>query len=208
LTAQALQCKVVFALHGKANWEAIIMDANNAHDTIQEVGRVQRRTRASLDGLWFPLVLFGVLTILSAGVVAVLDEAALALYWLVAGIGGGAACAWHAWRQEQSTGVGRSGTPYAVTAGLLIVGALGMGALGSGDLQIAGPPLAISLAYLVFAYLERSVALAVTAIALGVLAVTLTLSDVAQPTLWLAVGYGTAFLAFGLVARRRPAAGR
>ncbi len=177
------------------------MDSQTARTTLDEVDRLRSDARHRLDHAWFPLILFGLLTLASAGVVALFGESALGLFWLVAGVGGGIACGWHAQRTEERRGLSRPGLPYVLLAGVLLVSALLLGAFGTGAVQVAGPPLVVAVAYLGFAVLERSVAIAVTAAFLGAATIAIAVIDVAEPTIWLALLFGVAFTTLGVIRR-------
>lgn len=146
------------------------MDRESAEAALRQVESLRMRTRSDLRVTWFPLTLFGIATLLSAIPVALWGGDALAVYWLVAGLGGGAATAWYYHQHELETGLVDRAFPYVVTAVVLFISAfvLGMigGMIGNLTLAYAGPPIAIALGYLVFSWLERRLSLAVVSLVL------------------------------------------
>jgi len=62
--------------------------ARQAAEALDEIARLRGRTRRSLGVPWFPLVCFGVLTMLCAPLIAGAGPAALIPLWLVAGAAG------------------------------------------------------------------------------------------------------------------------
>ncbi len=64
------------------------MDHHLAAETLQRVGDVRRRARSDLLAFWFPLVVFGCITLVSAAVVGFFGGEALAFYWPIAGTAG------------------------------------------------------------------------------------------------------------------------
>ncbi len=106
---------------------------------------------------------------------------------------------------DLSAGVTRAARPYVITSGCLVAAcfALGFGGGFAGAPVIAnyGPPLAVAVAYVVFAWLERSVALALVALSLGVLTAVLALAELANGRQLLALAYGASFVILGLLAR-------
>lgn len=146
------------------------LDREKAIQTVEKLELLKETTRTNLRGAWFPLVLFGLLTLLSAVVLAIWGGPALGPFWSVAGIGGGIVTGAFYRRRELKIGVTDAAAPYLITAAALFVAAFGLGMVGgiSGNdtLAFAGPPIAIALAYLVFAYLENQTSLALVSLAL------------------------------------------
>lgn len=128
----------------------------------------------------------------------------MGLFWLAAAPAGFAAVARHYRRRELDAGVASSPRAYVVTSCLLIGAcfALGFGGGIGGEPDIArfGPPLAIALAYVAFAWLERS---ALLACSLGGLTLALAFSEVTDVSQILAAAYGASFLFVGVIARTR-----
>jgi hypothetical protein len=86
------------------------MDAKNAREALLYGDHLRRRARRDVGIAWFPLVLFGTLTLASVAVARPASEAQT--YWLIAGPLGGAAVGLHAYRRGGSgaSKVGLSGT--------------------------------------------------------------------------------------------------
>lgn len=182
--------------------------ANNpraAAQTLGELRAIQGDTRRRLQSFWFPLLVFGALLIASAPFFALLGGSAVALYWLVAAPSGWLAVRRHYRHHALEVGLMGAKRVYEVIGWTLIVACFGLGFAGgiSGVEEIAlfGPPLAIALAYLALAAVEHSTTLAVLAVALGGLSVSLLVADAANPGPILAITYGTGFVAVGLLAR-------
>ena len=178
---------------------------------IGEVDRVRRNTRARASVMWFPLLLFGVLTLVSALVIGWYGGQALGPYWMVAGPAGGVATGIVAWRRGSRVGAVVPAGPYLVVAVFILVGASIAGwagdALGVHLLSAAGPSLVVSFGYLLFARLERSRALTGVAAGLMVATVAMLSTRIAPEPMaaTLAVIHGTVFVATGLALRgHRP----
>lgn len=188
------------------------MNANyssQAGDLLDEVARVRHATRTTLRGLWFPLVLFGALSCVSAVVSWGFGGASLGVYWAVAAPLGSAVTGVFYHRQERRVGLevppGRwMFGVVVILVGAFATGALG-GALGAERVSAAGPPLFVSLGYLIFARIERSAPLAIIAAALGGLTVAVAVSGVSADTVAsvLAAAYGVVFLTTGIVLQRQ-----
>lgn len=182
--------------------------ATDATDTLlNDVERLRRRTRADLRATWFPLVLFGVLSMASAAVAWRFGPSALGLFWAMAAPVGSVATGVYYSRREHRMGLEAPVAPYVIVAGVIIVGAFvtgGLGgALGATAVSVFGPPLWISAGYLLFARLARSRGLAAVAVALATLTVATGVAKM-QPdqAAWiLSLAYGAAFLVTGLVFR-------
>lgn len=184
------------------------VQVREAADTLAEVALLQRRARTDLTSLWFPLTLFGALT-LSGGVVALLAGAhALGSYWAVAGPLGGIATGVHSWRRERELGLEGPALPYVLTGAAILLGCFVTGGLGAASARYvvaaAGPPLVVAAGLLMFAWLERSRVLAVlasglAAVCLGLVAAGL---DAQAISVVAALVSGAGLLATGLLARR------
>lgn len=183
------------------------MKATEAARTLQDIERLQSKTRADLRSFWFPLVLFGTLSLLAAGVVMVAGGPVQGIFWMVAGPGGGALTAWHYSRRERRLGVRGPAAPFIMVGIGIMAGAFGAGALGSmlgADIVSAvGPPVMVSIGYLVFAWLERSPLLAACAAGLGALAVGLGVINPGpeHAALILALAFGIVLLTTGAFLR-------
>jgi len=182
---------------------------DEAAQMLDSVRDTRAATRGQLRSYWFALIVFGVLTMLSAPFFSIWEGAAVALFWLVAAPAGTFAVARQQRAQTQAAGAHRAARPYMITAAALIAACFALGVTGGAmderDLANFGPPLAVSAAYLVFAWLERSIALAMLATGLAALTIAFAAGDVEHAAQILALTYGASFLTLGLIARaRRP----
>lgn len=169
---------------------------------LHHVRSLQERTRHDLSSFWFPLVVFGVLTLVSVPFAVPDDGVAIAVFWAIAGPGGGAATGWYYHSLEQRLGVSRSGAPFVVTGGALIVAAFVLPAVTTGALQEVVSAFAVGAAYLVFAWLNRSPVLAVLGVVVMAIPGATLLAGMARPGPLVAATTGAVMLATGLVARR------
>lgn len=180
---------------------------DEAARTLAGIRSTRERTRSDLSSFWYPLVLFGVLTMLSTPFFWLWDGSGVGLFWLVAAPAGTAAVSRHYRRRAFSTGVTRSPRAYVITAYGLIGACFGLGFGGgiAGQTDIAGfgPPLAIAVAYVIYAWLEDSPLLALVACLLGGLTIALATADVTDAPQILALAYGLSFVSVGLLMRTR-----
>ncbi|MFN2502852.1 MAG: hypothetical protein ABR540_01215 [Acidimicrobiales bacterium] len=181
------------------------MNKQEAADTLRHLESVQDQTRGELQAFWFPLVVFGALTLASAPFGLTGSGGAVGLFWAFAGPAGGAAVGWYYHSREQRLGVARSAVPYVITAAALLVAAFVLPALTRGDLREVVSCFAVAAAYLVFARLDRSVALAAVALVLAAVPAIALATGVERPGVVTAVISGAIFLATGLVFRRQAA---
>lgn len=181
------------------------MKQEQAAELLREVRILRQRTRESLWGLWFSCVVFGVLSVASAGVALTLPSPAMGAYWLGAVPLGMILIGRHQRRSGEKFGFEPGAIPrVAVTAvavivvGCAVTGGLG-GALGADRLAAMGPPLCVSAGYLIFARMFRDATFGILAAILGLLAVVLglTLTPVTA-TAVLAFLYGATFIVTGL----------
>jgi len=172
---------------------------------LDEVDRVRRGTRTALHGMWFPLVVFGSLTCLGAGVSWQLGGASLAVYWAVAAPVGSVATGIFYSREQRRVGIEMPSWHWMVGVAVIIVGAFSTGTLGgmlgAEMVSAVGPPLSVSLGYLIFAWIERSPVLATIAVALATLTLAMAISEASPTTVAtvLAATYGLVFLVTGLL---------
>ncbi len=185
------------------------MEYQLAAETVDRVQHVRRSARWDLRAFWFPLVLFGFITIVGGAVVAGAGSEALDLYWPVLGTVGGVLTGWYYHRREHVLGLKGPSAPDVATAVAMMVGAMLAGVLGSqygsGLAGAVGPTMVVAAGYLVFARLERSavlVALAAVMLALAV-GVASRGMDPEPATVVLALTTGTASLLTGLAHRPR-----
>ena len=183
------------------------MGPHGAADTLQAIERVRAETRANLRTFWFPLLVFGSLTLASAAAIVLAGPAAVGVYWSVAAPLGVVVTFRYYHRREQGLGLEARPAPYVATAIGMMVGCFLAGALGdqlvSSVTAMLGPNLLVSAGYLVFAYLDRSLPLAGVAIVLAgtALALQATGLDAEQVGVALALGYGGASVGLGLAYR-------
>ncbi|HXY72705.1 MAG TPA: hypothetical protein VEM41_09185 [Actinomycetota bacterium] len=162
------------------------MQAGDAMEMLASAQTQRRRARADLRAEWFPLVLFGILTIVSAPLYA--QQLAFGgwafpwvyLYWLVAGSLGYLAVARYFRRREAELGIGSSFAAYVwVGVGLFLytfglLNALPFAWIGLVPTMwlIPGfaPIVAIGAGLLALAWVERSPSLAVFGAAFSIVA--------------------------------------
>lgn len=150
------------------------MQAAEADRLLGATQAAGRRTRSILAANSFPLIVFGVLALASAPVAEAWSWPAIAVLWLVgAPLASVATGLWYRSR-ELEYGVAANAWPFIATAACIVVGATTLGVAGRGGaLSYAGPLFVIGLGYLGFARLERSVAVAVMAASILLIAVAL-----------------------------------
>lgn len=170
---------------------------------LEQVEHRRERVQADLGAFWFPLVLFGSLSMAAAALSLATGRDSLGLFWLVAGPGGGALTARHYIRRGRQLGVGRTGWQYVAVSALLMLGSFSAGAKGSGLVQELGPVTSVALCYLAFARIERSVPVACVALAVGGVAAVLALLHPPATVELALLGTGAVMLASGLAFRRR-----
>jgi hypothetical protein len=173
-----------------------------AADALAEIDRVRQRTRSDLQAFWFPLVLFGGLTLVSVPV-ALLAGWAAAVFWAVAGPVGGGVVAHYDYRRETRLGLTRSGLPYVLTAVGLMAGAFVLPAITTGRMREVAAAFAVAAGYLVFAALERSWTVAAVAAGMAAVAAAALASGVERPGLIAWTVIGVVMLGTGLVLRGR-----
>lgn len=183
------------------------MQPKEAAESLVAVDRIRRQAREAQRTMWFPLVLFGALSLISAGVVVLFGGPALGVYWPIAGLLGGVMTARYYHVRDIKIGLEGRIAPYIAISGFIYIGALltgGLGgALGNDMLAAVGPAVVLAAGYGMFAWLERTTMLAAIAGSLGLLAVGLWLSDVnpERATVILAVSSGCVLLSSGLAFR-------
>lgn len=173
------------------------MDRRDISQTIEAIDELRRDTRRALQSFWFPLALFGALTLLSAPFCAIADGRAVGLFWALAGPAGGIATSLHYARRETALGLSRPAAPYIVVAVGLMAGAFVLPALTTGDLQDVVSYFAVAAGYLGFAWIERDGRIA--GIAAFIAAVPLVMLAVAPGSACLvtAVATGSVLVASG-----------
>ena len=185
------------------------MQAQEASEALQLIERLQRRTRATLRVVWFPLVVFGTLFLASAPLLWLASGPAVGAYWAVAGSAGGVTVGRYYQHRERDLGLEGPWVPYFITGLGILAGCFSVVALGKAldsEMTVAvGPCLVVSAGYVVFAILDRSAVLGGVAVGLAVVSLGLAATgwEARQVGAALAVIYGGTFLATGLACRRR-----
>ncbi len=175
----------------------------DAIDVLRQVEAVERRTRSLMQAFWFPLVVFGALTLASAPVQWATSGAAIAVFWALAGPLGGAAVGWYYRSRELRVGLTVSPTPYIITAVGILAGTFALPMFTTGDLQEVVSVFAVAAGYLVFAVLDRSRVLAGLAAFIAAVPVLVLQSGTDEPGAITAAVIGAVVLATGLVSRRQ-----
>lgn len=180
-----------------------MVEREDALRALQQVEAVRGRARTQVRSTWFPCLVFGFLTLLSAPVGLRWGGPAIGAYWLVAApLGIGVVARWSV-RRERRAGLEGPVLPYALTAAAIVAAAFAAGAFGSAAVQVAGPPLAVSLGHLWLARIDREPVLAAVALGLAVLVLGVVALRLPGAPALLAVAYGAVFTATGLVLRAR-----
>jgi hypothetical protein len=172
--------------------------------TLRQLDQVRQRTRAAIHPAWFPLLLFGILGLVSIPFGLVGDGMGSALFWIVAGPAGGYATARYYRDRAMSIGVGVRGRAYTALGIVLFVAAWVGGAVTN---SAAVPMLAIAVAYLGFARLERSWPVAAVSAVLGVAALVVAVARPENGDTIITFVFGLSFTVTGLWLRRRDTAG-
>ncbi|HEV2034443.1 MAG TPA: hypothetical protein VGU71_09645 [Candidatus Dormibacteraeota bacterium] len=135
----------------------MVLDQSQATALLSEAEGARARTRSVLSANWFPMILFGVVALVSVPVAEFWSWTAVAAFWLVgAPLGTLATALWYRSRATE-IGVSVNPWPYVVTAVAIVVGCAATGMAGrGGPVSYAGPLLVIGLGYLVFGRLDRS----------------------------------------------------
>ena len=137
-------------------------DTNLLREVEGTVDEARRRTRLLISDYWFPNVFFGATALVAAALLEKGLVTAMVVLWAVAGPIGILLTSLYYVRKERTLGVARTPWPYALTAIGIFVGCMATGFLGSGHLlSYAGPLAVIGLGYLVFAWLERKLRIAI-----------------------------------------------
>jgi hypothetical protein len=181
------------------------MRPEEATRALREVDALRRRTLSQRRSIWFPLVLFGVLSLGAAVACEAAGDHAVALYWALAGPAGGIATGAYAYRRSLRVGVAASPLPYLATAVAIVVGASLAGALSTGSARATAPYLVVALGFLVFAWLDRHPVAAFAALVGLIAAVAVVATDPEHGCAILSATFGLAFAATGLALRRAEA---
>lgn len=184
------------------------LSRRQADETLAELAGIRRRTRRAVGTLWFPLVLFGSLTLLEIPFELAVGPPVIAFFWLVAGPVGSVLVGRHLRRQGRLRGM--TGRPRAgalvgagICVGCFLLGLVG-GWQGGERGALAGAVLWVTVGYLVLARLTERPALGAAMVAVA--AVVLALGSMSVPVWVMALAFGTGQLAAGAAFRRREAA--
>lgn len=180
----------------------------NPAETLRDIESIRIRTQQQLNHFWFPLMLFGALSIVSAVVGAAYGGPAVGMFWLVAGPLGGAATGLYYHKRESRLGVETNPVPWIATAAGIMVGCFatgfGGGALDMPALSTLGPLLSIAAGYLIFGRLARSMAISLSAAFLALAVLVMWLLGTPEVTSQIGAAlYGALTFVIGLVSRRR-----
>ena len=166
---------------------------------------IRSRTGSLLHSYWFPLVLFGTLSVLSAPLNLIGDGRWVGLFWIVAAPLGSVATGRQSRRREERVGIAAPPLPYILTAAALILGTMvsgiGGGVTGHEQLADMGPYVFIGLGYLLFARLHRSRLVAAIAVGLLIADGLMIVANAGDAGAWLAAGFGLTGIIAGLFAR-------
>lgn len=180
------------------------MEQREALALLDQVRETRRRTKAQVGGLWFPLILFGGLSLLSTP----LNGPSLGVYWAVAAPIGVALNAAFYCRRERAVGIESRLGPIIVATAVIVVGTAVTGsvggALGAEMVAAAGPTFAVSIGLAMFARITHSDHLAALALGMATLAGALVIFGVAAAATAsiLAAGTGAASMLVGLLLLR------
>lgn len=175
--------------------------ADEAVETIIELELVRTRVRddlAPFSAVWFPLAVFGVLTVGSALAAAWAGGSALGPFWLV-GAPLGLVLVW-----RHYAGLGRRlGVAASGGRGIFAVGTvLAFATYAAGALLGAvGPAYALAVGYVAMAWLARSRLMGALGLGLGAVTLALDLGDASRLDVLLPALFGPALLVAGLVSR-------
>jgi hypothetical protein len=174
----------------------------DAADMLRHVDSVRRQTRDLLRAFWFPLVIFGAITMASALVQLVWPGPAVGLFWAVTAPVGGMVVGRFYRTRELRLGLANPPLPYILTAAGIFVGAFALPIVTHGDLQEVVSTFAVAAGYLAFAWLERTGWLVALAVLMAAIPLAVLASGVGHPGAVTAAATGAALLATGLLSRR------
>lgn len=151
----------------------MVLDRSQAKALLASTEGARSQTRSVLSTNWFPMILFGVLALVSIPVAEFWPGRAVAALWLVgAPLATLATALWYRSRTIE-IGVSVNPLPYVATAVAIMVGCTATGIAGrGGPVSYAGPLLVIGLGYLVFGRLDRSLLGAGFGLAMAAVAIT------------------------------------
>ena len=151
----------------------------DAEALLSQVEGVQRKTREDANPVWFPLILFGILSLASAPFGFIEDGKGLGFFWIIAGPAGSALTGWYMTRHDRRLGLHKPGWAQLITAAALIITAFAVVDEGIGHdsevLTATGPFFVVAAAYAVFAWLSRSALVARLSATMLLIAIVLSL---------------------------------
>jgi hypothetical protein len=174
----------------------------DAANLLRHVDSVRSQTRSLLRAFWFPLVVFGAITLASAVVQLVSSGPAVGLFWAVAGPVGGVAVGRYYRSRQLRLGLTRPARPYILTAIGIFVAAFALPMVTHGDLQEVVSTFAVAAGYLAFAWLERTGWLVLLALLMAAIPLTVLAAGVEHPGAVTAAVTGAALVATGVISRR------
>ncbi|MGH9164231.1 MAG: hypothetical protein ACRDZW_01805 [Acidimicrobiales bacterium] len=174
----------------------------DAAETLREIGALRRRTQLDVRSYWFPLVVFGGLTLCSAPLGLVGDGTAMGIFWAFAAPAGTVAVSRYYRQRELHVGVSKVAWPYIATAVTMTVLAFVLPAVTTGHLQQVVSSFAIAGGYVVFGAIDRRIGIAALGALIAAVAAAALARGVDHPGALTAVGTGTAIVVSGLAARR------
>jgi hypothetical protein len=135
----------------------MVLDQSQAKALLTSTESARAHTRSVLSANWFPMILFGLLALVSVPIAEFWPGMAVAALWLVgAPLATVATALWYRSRAVE-IGVSANPWPYMVTAVAIVVGCMAAGFAGrGGPVSYAGPLLVIGLGYMVFGRLDRN----------------------------------------------------
>jgi hypothetical protein len=182
------------------------MDTHNASLTLAEIDRATARTRAALRSIWYPLVVYGALT-LATGALDGFASATVAAVFLLVGLVAAviAVNRYYAGRGVDAGG----GRAYlrllvAYVVGSIVAGGIAANLGGEGAALVAQAIVFLAF-YLALARLAHSVLLAAIGVGFLVLCGTLALAGPAHEVAIAQFVLGAALVVSGLYARERDA---
>lgn len=177
-------------------------DVNLLREMEGTVEATRRRTRLLISDYWFPNVFFGATALVAAALLEKGLAPAMVVLWAVAGPVGILLTSLYYVRKERRVGVARTPWPYVLTGIGIFVGCMTAGFLGRGHLlSYAGPLAVIGLGYLVFAWLERKLGIAIVGALTAVLGGSLLFVSPGHAYSLVLAFFGAAALVVGILNR-------
>jgi len=174
-------------------------DTNMLRQVEGTVEEARRRTRHLISDYWFPNVFFGATALVAAALLEKGWVSAMIVLWAVAGPIGIALTGLYYYRKEGKLGVARTPWPYALTGIGIFVGCMATGFIGRGHLlSYAGPLAVIGLGYLLFAWLERKLGIALVGALTLLLGASLLFLSPGQAYVLALAFFGAAALLVGI----------